>query len=463
VACLAVLCVLPALHPGDIQWVGDEPTLIGGALRANGQHVLATHGISGSAGVTYGPFPTWVYQLYLVFSSDLVALVAIRAVLLTGTVALSLVWLCRTLSLWPWFIPALLCSPYLWFYGRAIWDVTFSIPLCAVAFASAVSFLARGRVWTLFLSLACCVALGLTHLMSVAFVVPLAGFLLLRSRGRLRALWWQLLLLAIGAVIVSFPYLAFLRRSVSTGAPLTHSLHDWLFPFLGGRSLSAQGIEDIFGAAWLAHDTTVWGRAAALAGALSILALPLVWGGLAIALAWVREGIRVPSPDLRRTRADAALLALLVVLAQVVLDGLTAKSGFTHFFNATWIVFALLAWLAVEALRVPPLRIALSGLLGASTLAVSLYLLVRIHHTGPARQPYGATLANQIEVARELNRRPPGSTLRTDVINVIRFPIALGVLRTLYPPTGAPLPPAALRLVYRTEDPVDGRIRLLAE
>ena len=30
VACLAVLCVLPALHPGDIQWVGDEPMLIAG-------------------------------------------------------------------------------------------------------------------------------------------------------------------------------------------------------------------------------------------------------------------------------------------------------------------------------------------------------------------------------------------------------------------------------------------------
>ena len=35
VACVAVLCLLPAVHPGDIQWVGDEPMLIAGALRAN--------------------------------------------------------------------------------------------------------------------------------------------------------------------------------------------------------------------------------------------------------------------------------------------------------------------------------------------------------------------------------------------------------------------------------------------
>ncbi len=199
-----------------------------------------------------------------------------------------------------------------------------------------------------------------------------------------------------------------------------------MFPLLGGRILSAQGIEDIFGAAWLAHDTTVWGRLAALAGGCPSPRFRSSGAESSSRCPGCGQGIRVPAPDLRRTRADAALLALLVVLGQVFVDGLTAKAGFTHYFNATWIVFALLAWLAVEALRVPPLRIALSGLLGVSTLAVSLYLLVRIHHSGPARQPYGATLANQIEVARELNRRPPGSTLRTDVINVIRFPIALG-------------------------------------
>ena len=165
VACLAVLCLLPALHPGDIQWVGDEPMLIAGALRANGHHAVATHGLTGTAGATYGPFPTWLYQAYLAVSSNLVALVALRAIVLTGVLALSLLWLCRTLGLWPWFIPPLLCSPYLWFYARAIWDNTFNIPLSALAFASAVSFLARGRAWTLLLSLACCLAMLLTHLM----------------------------------------------------------------------------------------------------------------------------------------------------------------------------------------------------------------------------------------------------------------------------------------------------------
>jgi hypothetical protein len=147
----------------------------------------------------------------------------------------------------------------------------------------------------------------------------------------------------------------------------------------------------------------------------------------------------------------------------VVLDGLTAKSGFTHYFNATWIVFAFLAWLAVDAVRVPQVRAVAAAALAASTLTVALYLLVRIHHSGPARLPYGATLANQLEVARELNRYGPGTTVRVEVINVLRFPIALAVLRALSPVPDVHLPGARLQLLYATDSPVDGRIRLVKD
>ncbi|MGZ3446095.1 MAG: hypothetical protein ACXWLG_11770 [Myxococcaceae bacterium] len=458
---IAVLCLLPALHPGDIQWVGDEPMLIAGALRADRGHVLAIHGLTGTAGAVYGPLPTWLYQLYLAFSSDLVTLVALRAVLTTLVVALSLLWLARTLGLWPWFIPALLCSPYLWFYGRAIWDNSFNIPLCALSFASAVSFLARGRPWTLVLSLACCVGMALTHLMALAFVVPVAGFLLVRAIPRLRSCWWQLLLFAAGATALSFPYLSFLQRSFASQPPVDRSLHDWLFPLLGARILTAQRIGDIFGAAWLASDASGWGRLVTLATIASLLAFPLVWLGMGLALIRAWHGLRSTAGDGERLQGKTALLLLLFVLGQAVVDGVTAKSGYTHYFNATWIAFALLAWLTVDALRRPVLRGAATGVLASSTLAVVLYLLVRIHHMGPAREPYGATLANQIDVARALNRQPPGSSLRVEVINVARFPIALRLLRTLYPAREPPLPPAALRLTYQTDDPLDGRIRLV--
>jgi len=459
---VAVLCLLPAVHPGDIQWVGDEPMLIASALRANRQHLVAIHGLTGTAGATYGPFPIWLYQTYLLVSSNLVLLVAVRAVLMTAVLALALLWLCRTLDLWPWFIPPLLCSPYLWFYARAIWDNTFNIPLSALAFASAVSFLARGRAWTLLLSLACCLAMLLTHLMAVAFVIPVTAFLLFRARNELRRLFWRLALLAAAGVAVAFPYFTALRRSASGEGAAVGRLTDWLFPFLGGRILSAQRIDDIFGATWMAHDTSFWAKLVAVATAVSLLALPLVWAGMGVAAVATWKEVRNPEEEgTPRPRADAALLALLIVVGQVLLDGLTAKSGFTHYFNATWIAFAFLAWLAVDALPARLLRGAVAGVLAASTLTIVLYLLVRIHHTGPARIPYGATLANQIQVARELNRRPPGTTVQTQVINVARFPIALGVLRNLYPATEPPLPAEPLRLVYRTDDPVDGRIQLL--
>jgi len=444
--------------------VGDEPMLIAGALRANLQHVAAAHGLTGTAGTTYGPFPTWIYQAYLAVSSNLVALVALRAVVVTGVIALALVWLARTLGLWPWFIPALLCSPYLWFYARALWDNSFNLPLCALAFASAMSFLARGRPWTLLLALACCVAMLLTHLMALAFVVPVGGYLLLRGWAQLRRAWWQLLGLAAAALVVSWPYLSFLRRSAAAApSPGARSAMDWLFPFLGGRILSAQHIGDIFGEQWLSHGAGSWIRLVGVAGAASLLAFPLVWAGMGVAQVTVRGGPGGSATGPARVRGDAAMLALLVVLGQVLLNGVTAKSGFTHYFNATWIAFALLAWLTVDALGVSLLRGLVAGVLAISTLTVALCLLIRIHHSGPSRVPYGATLANQIDVARALNRYGPGTTVRTDVINVLRFPFALGVLRTLYPALEPPLPPAQLRLGYVTADPLDGRIRLVEQ
>jgi hypothetical protein len=459
---VAILCLLPALHPGDIQWVGDEPNLIASALRANHQHLAASHGLTGTAGATYGPFPTWVYQAFMLVSSDLVLLVAVRAVLMTALIAVALFWLCRTLDLWPWFIPPLLCSPYFWFYARAIWDNTFNIPLGALAFASAVSFLARGRPWTLMLSLVCCLAMLLTHLMAVAFVVPVTALLLVRARRQLRRLFWRLTLLAAAAVAISFQYLDSLSLGGSEESERIEGIVNWLFPFLGGRILSAQHIGDIFGAAWFTHDTSVWGKLAVLATGVSLLAIPLVWAGMGVAVFNVWDGLRsAPETDAARARTDVALLALLIIVCQILLDGLAEKSGFTHYFTATWIVFAFFAWLAVDTIPAWPIRGAVASVLAAATLTVTLYLLVRIHHTGPSRRPYGATLANQIDIARELNRREPGTKVETQVVNVARFPIALGVLRYLYPATEPPLPSELLLLVYRTDDPFDGRIHLL--
>src|SRR4029450_153638 len=260
--------------------VGHQPMLSAGALRANRQHGVAIHGLPGTAGATYGPFPTWLYQAYLAASSNLVLLVAVRAVLMAAVLALALLWLCRTLDLWPWFVPPLLCSPYLWFYARAIWDNTFNIPLSALAFASAVSFLARGRPWMLLVSLASCLAMMLPHLMAVAFVTPVTAFLLYRARNELRRLFWRLVLLAAAGVAVAFPYFTALRRSASGEGAAVGRLTDWLFPFLGGRILSAQRIEDIFGATWMAHDTSFVAKLVTVATAVSLLAIPLVWAGM---------------------------------------------------------------------------------------------------------------------------------------------------------------------------------------
>jgi hypothetical protein len=122
----------------------------------------------------------------------------------------------------------------------------------------------------------------------------------------------------------------------------------------------------------MAHDTSFVAKLVTVATAVSLLAIRWCGPGWE----WRRWPRGRRSAARRRTGLPAprgrGLLALLIVVGQVLLDGLTAKSGFTHYFNATWIAFAFLAWLAVDALPARLLRGAVAGVLAASTLTVVL-------------------------------------------------------------------------------------------
>src|SRR5205814_6967687 len=158
-AAMVVVCLLPAVWPGDAPWTNDEPHLLAAALDANAAHRPAAMGLYGSYGVPYGPLPTQIYQVLLLVTRDPVLLVAIRGVLTMSATGLALLWLSRTLRLPRWFIPAVLLSPFLWLYSRILWDNTFAIPVGALALAAYASFLATGRGRSLLLAVGCLLAL----------------------------------------------------------------------------------------------------------------------------------------------------------------------------------------------------------------------------------------------------------------------------------------------------------------
>src|SRR5690606_17924468 len=144
----------------------------------------ATHGLQGTRGI-YGPAATWFYQLALRLGGGDLAFVCLLKTSICGILLwIASAWLLslRRPPLSPVILLAAFLSPYLWIYGRDLWDNSFVIPLSALAIASYARFLEaeddtqRQRLLALsfvFLSLG-----ALIHLMMVPVIAALGVHLI---------------------------------------------------------------------------------------------------------------------------------------------------------------------------------------------------------------------------------------------------------------------------------------------
>jgi hypothetical protein len=425
VAAVVVAALVPLIWPGDIPFINDEPQLIANAARANEERQLAPMGLEGTYGFTYGPAPTWVYQALLSISHDLIVVSVLHAALMSAVTAGSLWWLARSLGLWIWFLPVPLLSPYFWFYARVLWDNTFLLPLSALTVAGYAAFLATGSSMGLRVSWAGLLLIPLVHLMGLALVIPLAAHMLL---CHWRALWqhkWSLAAMATAAVFAAEPYREYLLAPRPASPPGDGSLAGWLFPLLGGRLLSAGGLDYFFGPA------LVDGPLFAAAASLSAVAYGLVWAGLIVAVLTIIAAVR------RRTwspTTHVAAIALGALACQSAADGISSRFQHPHYQNGTWIVFVLLAWLTVDALAARGgaarrgAQLVTGALVGALVLA-SGALAIDLRRHGGTREVYGATLANQLQVASALARYDPDSNVQIRVAMWERFPHTPAILR----------------------------------
>lgn len=453
---LAVACVIPLIWPGDVPFINDEPQLIANAVGANAQGRLATMGLMGTYGFSYGPAPTWVYQLLMGTSRNLVLVAFLHALLMTAGTAAALWWLSRSLRLWIWFAPVPLLSPYFWFYARALWDNTFLLPLSALAIAGYAAHLERKSVVGLHLSVACLLLIPLTHLMGLALIVPLGAHMVLT---RWRSIWaHKLTLAAVAALLVwvAFPYWQYLAAPRPASPPGDGTVAGWLFPLTGGRLLSADGLDYFFG------SVPVSGPLFSVGATVSSIAYALVWGGLAFAASLVA---RATARRTWTTRAHIASIALGAVLCQSVIDGISGRYQHPHYHNGTWIAFVLLAWMIVDlaSARRDMWRwtaVAATATLATAVTAVVAGLAIGLHRTGGTREVYGPTLANQQAVARRLADYAPTSDVQIQVIMWDRFPHTPAILRELRRSRRSATPRRDLVVRYASEDPASGVIEV---
>lgn len=462
ITAIVAACALRLVYPGNVPWIADEPELVMRAVQFNEAGVLADTGNLGSKGLRYGPLPTWIYQFFLLFTHDPVAIVVLRVMLVSAVTAASLMWLSATLKLHRWFVVAMMLSPYLWFYSRLIWDSNFAMPLCALATAAYADFLSRGRPWTLLLTLACFAAMMLVHPMSAAFVLGVGAHMLLRQR---RALWqyrWRIVVVMIVAFVVALPYMRvtpFLITDMDP-EPNVPRLPGWFDTLWGARYITATGLDYFFNATWRGAMGDIMGGCYRAAVVVSALGHALAWlGGLFAIGRWLGAN---PVP-----RDEVALAMLLVVAVQSPINGLSARYGLPQYFNATWIAMAMLAWLMMTRIAEarPNFGGALVGLHAAALGAVTLILILHIQATGGTRDTrFGPTLTQQMRVARQRAAFDRDSTMREQHLPFfLNSPRALEALDELVDRPARVRAPAVLSVNYVSDNPADAHLTLTVD
>ncbi|HEY3900423.1 MAG TPA: hypothetical protein VGM54_17580 [Chthoniobacter sp.] len=442
---LGIALIIVALWPGDVSWLMDEPRLIASAWHANHDVHLAIGGLYGNFGIRYGPLPTQIYQLLLLFTHDPFALVVLRSLLCAGACGVGFLWLGRSTGLPAWFAIGALLSPYVVAYHRVLWDASFAMPVGVLALAGFADFLQTSRAWSLRLAVLAGILAPTIHPQALPLSASILGWLAWQHRPalwkdrRALALLGLLILIFNGYYLVQFAGQLCLRLSgsVQKGYPGTssHALST-LAPLLGGHLLvGADYLEKLAPS----DAPATFHR---IAAAAAWIFYPLAWVGVLVAAKQLWPILRtqkIASATLHLSpRQTLACVVLLGLIFQALLFGLMRIPAAPQYFFGTFALQVVIAWIAVDALRAWKLGVVLGTLYTLGSLLLTVEATWSIHQHGYER-PRWPTLASSVNVTRTLNRYAD-STALTNVAVYEKSPQALRTLRLLLPPTGANLP-----------------------
>lgn len=446
-ALLILIAMAPLfIWPEDVAWGIDEPRLVAAAYHSNQAGELAVNGLYGNFGVCYGPVPTQIYQLLLLFTHDPFTLVILRALLAGSITAMSLYWLGRTLNLPLWFAACILIAPQITNHHRVLWDASFTIPLSTLAIAAFASFIQTRRPGALRIAVWSAMELPLIHPQSLPIAIPILGYLLWKHRADLwkdrRGLLWTIgflvLLNAKYFFIAAFNVVWRVMHGSAASYPGQGSrLVSALAPLYGGKLLNGYDYTELMarppGPDWLVTTMATFG----------LLAYPLIWIGIVSLLGRVPAAFRRLKANSASTLDAMAVLGAAALCCQaLIFGGLRIPLGPQYYFG-TFGLHAMLAWLGVDYLR--KLRfggIPFGNLAGAAFGLGCAYITVGdawvLHNDGYKYQGW-PTLRNAVEVAQSLNQFPDEAAY-TDIDFLKKYPQGFRSIRLLLPPASAKFP-----------------------
>ena len=473
--CLALIIIIAAmaLRPGDSPWFFDMSRNFNLAIQFNAtpSHPLglslpftpSPYALKGTHGIRYGPVPVWIDQVFLAFTHNLLTMTVIRTVVFSLLTSLGLLWLTQLIRVTPWLAVVAMLSPWMWYYSRELWDNSLTIPFTALLLPAYGQFLKSRRAWPLCLAVVCAALTCLVHLIVVPFLAVLALHLLFFESRLLLKFKWPILATVLAMLALSAPYLHYALTFHGSGVPQYASrFGGWIFPLLDAQHLTAKSIGYFLEENFQNIHPAPLRYLFTLARLFTYIAFIACWIGMIMAIPLARRAFGL------RDKADVldhlCLIGLVTFLFQTLFDGLEHVSFHPHYYNTTWIVYVMFAWIGFNAIprwfgSQSLIARLLIPIYAACLLFVQIIIAWQIsRNSGGKGDHYNAILSNQIEVATEMNRFSTASPIDIQVQYWTERPDTLPVLRKLMPTPPGLLPTRQLVVRFRDAFPGDAKV-----
>lgn len=461
--------VMSVAMPGLALWIADEPKLIINALLANASGRPAPHGLLGTFDFFYGPIPTWLYQLILLVTHDVYAIVTIHAAAFYGLTIAAAFWLAGSAGFRRDTVLALAVCPAIAFYSRQLWDNSFNIPLSIGLLALYASYLRRPAAWKLVTLGALMGVMISIHTSAVTLVAGLLAHAVWRHRSSSVRFVGQLSIGCIAALLPLSPYI-YSQVPVAIGvAPkpvrfVTGLIDGYPYP-MPKQSRGQSSLFAFSGSRVLSADFRIMpAYADGPAAVVQKVARAGTWVVHLMFGIGVLHALKIATRRKRRAGATVeshlAIVALTIIVLQAALFAIIRPIAVDHYFNGSLAAYLVLVFVGRE--QIPgKLGQALAVMLVVCLGLYTSLCLMNLRETNGQQLRYGPTLGEQRRVLQEV-RDLSTSRLQTDVIHLVFFPESVRSLWVLEGHSRQPATSDAVPLVI-SKDRRTGSLEVLME
>jgi hypothetical protein len=404
------------VFPGDVSFINDEAKFLEIAYKANQSGDLFNLGLEGAKGVKYGPLSIYWFRFLLFLTHDLFWVSTLNIVLILVGTLLGLYLLAKELKIDFVRVSAItLLSPFLWFYGRNLWDNSINQVLVIYTVYFYVRFFNSHKV--LDLLGASLILNGMFHIHPMSLSIGLAFFFhfIIFTKTYSKKLFIGVVGTVMINIAVASPYLCYFLPALldSDKEPLRRPLRSFTNSFFIAQVFSTFKFSYFLGKEW-------WFKFSKIGGYLMFFVGLFSW------ISYLAFGSSLVKYFKERNYSNVGLsLSIIAIFSQAIMYCFLKIYGHPHYIALNWVFGLILIYFAL--VNYPKLFI-----LYESSLVVLLsFIIFNIHFFNGSRSfHYGQTLENQIEVARKLNDYQAGK-IKSYAFHPQAFPHTLQFIRKM--------------------------------